>query len=85
MTSRASKDFWESYDALPGNIQQLAKRRYRLWLKDPWHSSFRFKPVGKYWSVRVSRDYRALGVRLDATTIVWFWIGSHSDYDAMIG
>jgi hypothetical protein len=27
--------------------------------------------------------YRALGVRRD-DTIVWFWIGSHADYDKLL-
>jgi hypothetical protein len=33
--------------------------------------------------VRIDRDYRALGVR-DGEEIVWFWIGSHADYDRVI-
>jgi len=35
------------------------------------------------WSVRISTDYRALGFR-DGDVIVWFWIGSHADYDDLI-
>jgi len=33
------------------------------------------------WSVRIGRSYRALGKRTDADTIVWYWIGSHEDYN----
>ena len=35
------------------------------------------------YSVRVSTDYRALGV-VDGTDIVWFWIGAHHEYDRML-
>ncbi len=33
--------------------------------------------------MRVGRDYRALGRESDQY-IVWFWIGSHSDYDKLV-
>jgi hypothetical protein len=33
--------------------------------------------------VRITIDYRALGIR-DGDEIMWFWIGSHADYDALI-
>lgn len=38
------------------------------------------KPI---YSVRVTRDYRALGIR-DGDEIVWFWIGSHAEYDRLL-
>ena len=31
----------------------------------------------------LTRDYRAVGVR-DEDTIIWFWIGSHSDYERLL-
>jgi hypothetical protein len=31
----------------------------------------------------MSKDYRALGL-LEDDTIIWFWIGSHADYDDLI-
>jgi hypothetical protein len=33
--------------------------------------------------VRVGLGYRALGVR-EADTMVWFWIGSHAEYDRLV-
>jgi hypothetical protein len=33
--------------------------------------------------VRVGLRYRALAVEADGS-FVWFWIGSHADYDALI-
>jgi hypothetical protein len=35
------------------------------------------------YSVRITSGYRALGV-LEDDVIVWFWIGSHADYDRLI-
>jgi len=43
-----------------------------------------FKKVGRYYSARVILNYLALEV--EATDgIVWFWIGTHADYDKLIG
>jgi hypothetical protein len=42
-----------------------------------------FKKVGRFWSVRIGLRYRALGVEAD-DGLLWFWIGSHADYDASI-
>jgi hypothetical protein len=33
--------------------------------------------------VRVGLGYRALGVR-ESDTMVWFWIGSHAEYDRLV-
>lgn len=51
-----------------------------------WHQSLQFKqvhPVEPIFSVRVGMGYRALGIR-EENTVIWFWIGSHADYDALI-
>ena len=32
--------------------------------------------------MRISKDYRAIGVLID-DEIIWFWIGSHSEYDKL--
>jgi len=34
-------------------------------------------------SVRVTLGYRALGL-LGAEEIVWFWIGTHAEYDRLL-
>ena len=50
------------------------------------HPGLRFKQIhGKrsVYSVRVGIHHRALGVR-EGDDIIWFWIGSHADYDALI-
>ncbi|MFA4903709.1 MAG: hypothetical protein WC600_13320 [Desulfobaccales bacterium] len=40
----------------------------------------RIKPV---FSIRVGLGWRALGVKSN-NHMIWFWIGSHADYDKII-
>ncbi len=79
----ASTKFWVSYNALPKNVRDLADKNYELLKSNPKHPSLHFKQIGNLWSVRVGKRYRALG--LDKKEgIVWFWIGSHADYDKLL-
>jgi len=41
------------------------------------------KPVGEFWSVRITEGYRALAVR-EGNVFTWFWIGTHTGYQRMI-
>ena len=41
------------------------------------------KPVGVFWSVRVTDAYRALAIR-EQNIFTWFWIGSHDEYEQLI-
>jgi hypothetical protein len=79
----ASTAFWEAYAALPAEIRALADKNYALLKEDPRHPSLQLKKVGRFWSVRVGKRYRALAVEVE-TGLLWFWIGSHADYDTMI-
>jgi hypothetical protein len=79
----ASPSFWELYENLPTGIQELANKNYDLLKADHKHPSLHLKKAGKYWSVRVGRKYRALGVEVDEG-ILWFWIGTHAEYDRML-
>jgi hypothetical protein len=80
----ASSRFWRAYRALPKEIQELADAKYTLLNTDPNHPSLRLKKIGSYWSVRVGLHYRALAIEAD-DDLVWFWIGSHADYDVLLG
>ena len=84
MISRTQADFWRCFDALPPAIQEQARERFQLWRGDAFHATLHFKPlVGDVWSVRVNQQYRALG-RRKGSLIVWFWIGSHAQYDDLV-
>ena len=79
----ASPSFWKLYDELPTAVQEVADKNFGLLKSNSKHPSLHLKQVGKYWSVRVGRKYRAMGVDIDEG-ILWFWIGTHSEYDKMI-
>ena len=86
MKSRRTRRFHECFARLPSDIQSQARRAYQPFRDDPGHPELRFKNVHETeptYSVRVSQGYRAAGVRKD-DAIIWFWIGSHSDYDRLL-
>ncbi len=86
MISHTNPRFRQAFERLPAHVRQQAREAYKRFREDPAHPSLRYKrvhPTMPIYSVRISRDYRALGVR-DGDTIIWFWIGSHSDYDRLI-
>jgi hypothetical protein len=80
----ASPNFWSCYRALPAEVQALADRSFFLLKTDSRHPSLHFKKVGRFWSARVGVHYRTVAV--DAPDgFLWFWIGTHSEYDKMVG
>lgn len=83
MNHFASRAFWEAYDKLPEQVRALADKNYALLKTNPRHPSLQFKKIGRFWSVRVGLRYRALAVEAD-NDLVWFWIGSHGDYNSII-
>jgi len=83
MKSETLPSFWKAYGVLEETIKRQARKSYRLWANNPFHPSLHFKcinPAENTWSVRISRDYRALG-NVEEGTVTWFWIGSHGDYE----
>lgn len=84
MISQTQADFWACFNSLPAEIQNLAREKYRLWQDDAFNAVLHFKPLFKdVWSVRINQGYRALG-RKRGNLIVWFWIGTHAEYDQML-
>ena len=78
--------FWDRYHRLPADVRALADKNYELLKADPRHPSLYFKKIGgskTLWSVRGGDHYRALGSE-KPEGIVWFWIGTHAEYDAML-
>ena len=74
------------YAELPTDVRLHAKRAYRLFRDNPSHPGLSFKKVddeANLYSVRIGIGYRAVG-KLDADQIIWFWIGSHGDYDRLL-
>jgi hypothetical protein len=86
MRSRTTVRFRRALSDLPEPVQRQARQAYEIFKNDPYHPSLRFKrvhPIRPIYSVRISRDYRAVGIR-DGDDVVWFWIGSHADYNRLI-
>lgn len=67
-----------------GPVQKLADRNFELLKANPQHPSLHFKKIGRYRSARVGIHFRALGVEVPEG-VLWFWIGSHADYDKLLG
>jgi hypothetical protein len=68
-------------------VQQRAREAYRRFKADPAHPGLQFKRLHTtlpLWSVRVSDSYRAVGVRKSDEEIIWFFIGTHAEYDRML-
>lgn len=80
----ASSQFWECYERLPEEVRKLADKNFELLKSNPRHPSLHFKKVGAFRSARVGLAYRALATEVE-DGLVWFWIGTHADYDELIG
>ena len=86
MQSRTTRQFWRLFSALPLDVQRDAQRAYRLFEGNPSHPGLQFKKLegeDNIYSARIGLDYRALGV-MKKDRVVWYWIGSHADYDRMV-
>ncbi len=84
MKSSTTPSFRERLAGLPPDIRRLAVKNFKLWLANPRHPSLHFKKVGRFWSARVDDDYRALAI-MKPSGPEWFWIGSHAEYDRLLG
>ena len=65
MISKTRPAFWRRYARLSPEMRARAKEAYRLFASDPSHPSLRFKKLEaaeSLWSVRVSEQYRAVGL-----------------------
>lgn len=88
---RASEQFWKLFAALPGHIQEIARKQFHLYQSNPDHPSVNFKPLRHtkrpVWSARINDNYRALAVRAmdeqGRPIMLWFWIGTHAEYDSI--
>lgn len=85
--------FKSLYDGLPDSIQRLGVSAYRQFKRDPYYYGLHLHELtdmkrGRHrlnsWSVWINREYRAIFV-VDGETNVWYWVGSHSDYNTFTG
>ena len=86
MNSHTTDKFRKAFAELSADVQKQARQAYRLFIENPYHPSLHFKPIHPtcpIYSVRIRLDYRAVGVR-DGDDIIWYWVGSHAEYDKLI-
>jgi hypothetical protein len=86
LISRTTSRFREAYHRLPEHVQRRARDAYRRFKENPHHPSLHFKHVHAtrpIYAARVGLGHRALGI-VDADVIVWFWIGTHAEYERFL-
>lgn len=84
LPSKRASSFKKLYAQLPERVQDEADEAYQQFKETPDAHGLNFKQiVGTYYSARVGGAYRALAVRR-ATYWLWFWIGTHADYDRIL-
>jgi hypothetical protein len=86
MNSRTTRQFRGLFAKLPAHVQRQAREAYQLFRNNPRHPGLHFKQVldkPPIFSARVGIGYRAMAAQ-DGQTWVWFWIGSHAEYDKLL-
>jgi mRNA-degrading endonuclease RelE of RelBE toxin-antitoxin system len=84
--SLITPQFRQMFGNLPKQIQEQTRRAYHQFKQNPNYPSLRFKKVHPklpIYSVRINRDYRVVG-QLDEDTVIWFWVGSHAEYEMLL-
>jgi hypothetical protein len=87
LKSRTSASFRKLLIKLPHNVREQAVAAYLLFRENPWHPSLHFKQVHAVqpiMSVRIGRDYRAVGIQREPGAILWYWIGPHEQYETLL-
>lgn len=83
MTSRRTAEFWQLYRDLPKQTQAATRKTYQTFRENPAHPALRLERLRsdpRAWSVRITRDYRAVALR-SGDNWLRFWIGTHSEFD----
>ena len=86
MISCTSRRFRQCFEKLPVRVQVEARDAFRFFQINSSYQSLNFKKVHSnepIYSVRINLNYRALG-RKEGDEMIWFWIGSHDDYEKLL-
>lgn len=81
----AANRFWESFNALPLEIQKLAREKFKLFVENPYHPSLRTKRMNDrngIWEGHISLGYVftfKYEIRDNEQVIVSLDIGKHDD------
>ena len=80
---RTTASFGISYNRLPEGLRDRAEKQFELLSETPNHPAVQLKPVGGFWSARVTDADRALALR-EGNDFTWFWIGMHDEYERLL-
>ena len=92
--NRTTRRFREQMAALPAEVLDLTRSACALFHRDPAHPSLRRHPlketkkgshVPNSHSVSITMQYRAIYFVDKDGINVWYWIGTHADYDRFTG
>jgi mRNA-degrading endonuclease RelE of RelBE toxin-antitoxin system len=86
MKSVTTERFRKAMSKLPEDVQQRARQTYKLWKENNLHPGLHFKQIHSkepVYSVRIGLSYRAVGA-IQNNVMIWFWIGSHEEYNNLI-
>lgn len=87
MKSQTTEQFRRLFAILPAQVQTQTRIAYRQFKVDPDYPSLRFKKVHSklpIYSARINKNYRVVGQSV-GDTVIWFWVGSHTDYEKLLG
>jgi hypothetical protein len=88
-----TRNYKKLLEKLPAKIAEIADAQFQLFLENPFAEPLHNHPIadndkGQHRdgsrAVSVTFRYRALYVE-DGDTNVWYWIGTHEDYNDFIG
>lgn len=86
-------DYLAMQEKLPPPIRKLAEAAFAMFQRNPDHPALRRHQLldtqkGRHrsgtWSVSINMKYRAMYFT-DGNINVWYWVGSHNDYENFIG
>jgi len=86
LNSRTTERFRRAFGDLEPEVQRRARWAYALFRENPRHPSLRLERIHAtrpIYSARVGLGHRALGA-LEGDVVIWFWIGTHGDYERML-
>jgi len=85
--SHITPAFRKRLASLPRDVRRQARLAYLQFIENPRYPGLRFRQIhgsDRLVSVRISREYRAVGVRMSPDEIVWFWVGTHDEYETLL-
>lgn len=92
--NQTTREFREQYAKLPAQIRKLVKGACVFFNENENHPSLRLHRLddtstGQHrpdsFSVSITMKYRAIFVKVDGEVNVWYWIGTHAEYDRYAG